>query len=199
MSNPEEDLPEAEWSILMPAETLGGETIQTQIKADAEERARIIKRLGLLSLDDLTANLKFSRERGHVVHITGQVKAKLAQECVISLEPVLSEINTQFQAWYADQDSAVLFEKKRKQRELQNEEGEIPMLEEKDDPEPIIDGHIDVAELTVQHLSLSLDPYPHAEGVKYDLSDEEMDEQRRQDPEVNPFAALKDWKNNKSE
>ena len=67
----------------------------------------------------------------------------------------------------------------------------------KANPEAIIDGYIDAGELVTQYLSLALNPYPHAEGVKYELGD---DNEEAIKPKLdNPFAALKEWKNNKKE
>jgi uncharacterized metal-binding protein YceD (DUF177 family) len=126
-----------------------------------------------------------------IVHIKGQIKAEIVQNCVVSLDPVLSTIEDDFEAWFADPQAAVSLTKARHDRESISGHSEVKMLDEKDDPEEIIDDKIDLGELVTQHLSLSVEPYPHAEGVDFenkatkDFDDNEVN---------NPFAALKDWK-----
>jgi hypothetical protein len=61
------------------------------------------------------------------------------------------------------------------------------MLEEYEDPEPLVDGKVDVGELASQYLSLAIDPYPHAPGVEPVGEDPEIELKRDKE---NPFAAL---------
>jgi len=69
-----------------------------------------------------------------------------------------------------------------------------PNISEEDIPEPMFNGRIDIGELAAQHLSLALDPYPHAEGVEFEgfgEADEDEDGDDPDEPEKpNPFAAL---------
>ena len=70
------------------------------------------------------------------------------------------------------------------------------MIDEKDDPEPIVDGLIDIGELVTQHLSLQLDPFPHKEGEHFETGDESF-VQRPNEERQNPFAGLKALKEKK--
>ena len=69
-----------------------------------------------------------------------------------------------------------------------------PLLEEKEDPEPVVNGYIDLGEVVTQFLSLALDPYPHKEGVTHDLTDEDADIERKTRKIENPFAKLEAMK-----
>jgi len=98
----------------------------------------------------------------------------------------------EFEGWFADKDAAVSLAKVRKEKMIEKGKTELPILEERDDPEPIVEGMIDLGELCVQHLSLAINPYPHAEGVEYEHGDDAA--QGEGFSFKNPFAALKDWK-----
>ena len=115
---------------------------------------------------------------------------------MVTGEPVPAEITDDFEAWFIDQDKAVSFAKIRQDKLKANSHAEMPILEERDDPESLLDGQIDLGEQVVQFLSLSLNPYPHAEGADYPLK--EGDREAMSDIRKNPFAVLKDWKDGKA-
>ena len=54
---------------------------------------------------------------------------------------------------------------------------------ERDPPEPIVNGRIDLGAVTAEFLALGLDPYPRKPGVAYEPAPE-------RDPADSPFAAL---------
>ena len=187
-----------EWSFPVEADKVQSNPMKLVIKANPEARKHVAKRVGVLSVDMLEANLLFSREPGRAsIHVTGTLNAMVQQECVVSGQPIEEKITEEFDAWYADLNKTVLFAKARHDKSLKKGGVEMPILDESEDPEPIIDGYIDAGELVTQYLSLALNPYPHAEGVKYELGD---DNEEAIKPKLdNPFAALKEWKNNKKE
>jgi uncharacterized metal-binding protein YceD (DUF177 family) len=186
-----------EWSYLVEEDRAGTDIKDLTISPSAEETEALCKRLNLLSLEGLKAHLNLERTSGGmVVHIKGRFTGHLTQACVVSLEPVPADIEETFEGWYANPDQAVMLSKARRARQAKNGEGEAPILEEKDDPEPIQNGHIDLGELVTQYLSLAIDPYPHAPGVGH--SDQEVRVLESDAPGAdirrNPFAALKNWK-----
>ena len=129
-----------------------------------------------------------------VIHVMGHIDAKITQSCVVTLEPIETTISENFEAWYADPAAAVSLTRARHDRQASKGSKEMPVLDERDDPEPVIDGKIDIGELVTQYLSLAIDPYPHKEGVRYEKGDDESGPVKS-DLQKNPFAALKDWKN----
>ncbi len=182
-----------EWSHFIDADDVTGEKLRLSITPDKEARKNLVRRLGVLSFETLKADLILQREQGGmVVHVTGHVRATLKQSCVVTLDPVNAKVDEDFEAWFADPDQAIALAKVKHDQQIKAG-GETPILEEYEDPEPIIDGKIDLGELVTQHLSLAINPYPHAEGVRYEYGDDEP----QKVPEAfknNPFAALKDWK-----
>lgn len=184
---------ETEWSHFITVEEIEKQQGKLIVTPDADAAKRLSNRLALLSLDSLTAELSFEMTKSTMtIHITGSFKAELTQECVVTLEPVKSVIEENFEAWFADREGAVQLAKARQDKMTEKGHTEMPMLEEFEDPESIIDGKIDLGELVTQYLSLAINPYPHAEGVEFEVGDDQGQDVKGAID--NPFAALKDWK-----
>ena len=184
---------QSEWSHFIDADEVTEKVTRVSITPDKEERKDLVRRLGVLENDSLKAELELQREQGGmVVHIKGNVQAILQQACVVTLDPIETKVNESFEAWFADAEQAVALAKVKHDKQVKAN-GETPILEEYEDPEPIVEGRIDLGELVTQYLVLGINPYPHAEGVHYEYGDDEP----QKVPEAfknNPFAALKDWK-----
>lgn len=192
MTGKKKDIVAPEWSYPVRVDEIVGR-LKLRISPQDSDRARLVQRLGLLSLDELEADVALARESGQMkVHVTGQLRARLRQSCVVTLDPVEDEIEENFEAWFADPDLAVTLAKVKHDRLVKKGRVEVPLLDELDDPEPIFDGKIDIGELVVQFLSLAINPFPQAKGVS---SEEGEAPVRASVGETsNPFAALKDWK-----
>ncbi|MCB1592359.1 MAG: hypothetical protein KDI90_07905 [Alphaproteobacteria bacterium] len=191
-----------EWSFLFDTESLGNKPVTLTIEPDRQQAESVIKRLGLDGLDNLKASITLRRNPGNmVIHIEGLITARAYQKCVVTLAPLEMDIKAPFEAWYADSSQTLSFTKAKRERELEKENTEQPVLDESEDPEPIVNGHIDLGELVVQHLSLNIDPYPKAIGASYEPGDDAAATPlKKGDAYSNPFEALKEWrdKENKS-
>lgn len=108
----------------------------------------------------------------------------------MTLEPVESHIEEEFDGYYSERTDAISFAKAKREKILENQDPEVPFLDEKDDPEPVIDGKIDLGELTTQYLCLAMPPYPHKEGVRYDIGDDDEAAINASRKLKNPFAKL---------
>lgn len=111
----------------------------------------------------------------------------------MTLEPIDLHIEDQFSARYADYERAASFTKAQHERKAKVELDELPIMEEEEDPEPMVGGRVDVAELVIQYLSLAINPYPHIDFVKYE-ENEPKEQAFGGVLRVNPFAALKNWR-----
>jgi len=191
---PIQEILENEWSYLFDTDKdIEKGRAQLTLAPDDDVRKRLAQRLGLLSLDMLEVKIDVVQHSGSpVIHVKGHISAQLVQPCVVTLEPVPAKIKEDFESWFADKEVAISLAKKRREKESKGGHVEVRMLEEHDDPEPIVDGKIDLGELVTQYLSLAIDPYPHAEGVAFEVGDD--GEGPKSPSPNNPFAALKDWK-----
>lgn len=186
-----------EWSHKIEADDIGKTPVRTCISASPQERKDIARRLELESVSFLEAHLTLRRNSGNmVVHVSGDLKAKVTQPCAVSLDPVEQEIDASVEGWFANPESAVSITRARHDRAARGADSELQILEEKDAPEFVIDGQIDLGELVTQHLSLAIDPFSHKDGKAFEQGDEQ---DNRPIPKVrqNPFAALKNWKKSK--
>ncbi len=186
----------SEWSEPLNSEDIETTPMTLTVSPDDAAKEAIAKRLGIEGLDRLDTELTIFRDPSNmVINIHGKISARVTQGCVVTLEPVSDDIVAEFDAWYADPSEAVSFAKAKRERELQKQNVEQPMLDEWEDPEPVVDGKIDLGELIVQHLSLNLNPYPRKKDAEYAYSDEnEKKATKEGDAYQNPFAKLKDWK-----
>ena len=180
-----------EWSHIIQADDIGSTPEKVEISPQDDEVTPLCQRLGIEGIKSLTAKVALSRNSGNrVVHVKGALSGELLQNCVITLEELTVPVNEEFEAWFADPDAAVSFTKER-QKMLASKKGEdLPILDEEDDPEPIVDGVIDVGEVVTQFLSLAISPYPQADGAVYDGPNDEQVGEEPSDIRKIPFAAL---------
>lgn len=185
--------PDVEWSVLVRSEDVPSAGKIMEITPDEKAKKALAKRLDVLALEDLKAQVSLKRENAHIVHVKGTLDAKIKQNCVVTLEPVESKIFDEFEAWYADESQAVSFKRAQYEAQSKKELLDMPMLEESEDPEPMVNGTIDVGDLVTQYLSLAIPPYPTKEGITYSVQVEEPVAPKN-NLKLNPFAALKDWR-----
>jgi uncharacterized metal-binding protein YceD (DUF177 family) len=181
-----------EWSHRVDVETISQRPTKLSILADESARKDLARRLRLRSIDSLVADFSLEREIGSmVIHVEGHVKAKIVQNCISTGEPVYESIDESFESWFADPSQAVPFVKARRERLVKGER-EMELLPERDDPEIVENGVIDIAEIATQYMSLGINSYPRVGDVP-PIGDE-VSVQVVGPARKNPFDALKDWK-----
>lgn len=155
----------------------GGRALR--VTATAEECAALAARFGLVALKSLAADLKLNKVRGgQMVRVSGALHAEAVQTCVVTLEPMNTAVEDDFQAVFAP---AAM---------LDPESGELEVgLSDEEGPEPMEGGRIDLGELVAQHLSLALDPYPRKPDAAYTAVAEGAADEEPAKP--SPFAVLK--------
>jgi uncharacterized metal-binding protein YceD (DUF177 family) len=164
---------EPEFSRTIRVERIGREEIGRRVEANPEERQALAARLGLESLDQLRAELRIRRlSRGRIA-VDGRLEARLTQLCVVSLEPVSSQIEGEFAVEFVEAGPGP-------------ETEAVVAIDSADPPEPIEAGLIDLGETVVQQLAERIDPYPRAPGadVNWQENAPAASEPKR------PFAAL---------
>lgn len=186
-----------EWPHKIDADGIGTTPVRTSISASPQERKDIARRLKVETVDSLEATLVLSRaSKKHLLHVEGTLRARLAQSCIVTLEPVVQEIEAPVEGWFANPDQVVSLARARQERDIRTAGAEVKVLDEKDDPEPVVDGQIDLGELVTQHLALAVDPYPRKDGVlPGEGGDAVVVEDKRRE---SPFAALKKWKSDRN-
>ena len=156
-----------EFTRLLPLARLGSEPSRRHVVADDAERAALARRLDLVSLDRLEADIELVREHGGTILLSGAFEAEFVQECVATLEPVAGSVSERFQLRYGPPAA----------------EDDVPSGD--DDPafEPLIADAIDIGEAVAQEFSLALPPFPRA-------PDAVIEQSAAEEPGVGPFAPL---------
>lgn len=192
------ELTEQEWSHFYDIQDLDDGITKITIEASEEECHDVARRVGVVSIQAIKADLSMDRQQGgRTIHVNGTFEAKVTLECVVTLDQFERTISDSVEGWFADKDTAVSFAAAKREKEAATSRGEVEMVDESEDPEAIIDGAIDLGELVTQHLSLAMPAYPQKEGVKYENGDENVQIDESSPLRKNPFEALKDWKENR--
>lgn len=193
-------LPPSEWFVPFSIDSVPQNGKTLHLTAEPENLKAIAKRLDVLEVKNLSADVSAELQNGgHILYLHGTFTAGIVQECVKTLEPIESHIADSFEAWYAAHDRAVSFSRAKQNLKAMEEGDEVQILDEKDDPEPLVDGQVDLGEVIIQFLSLSVDPFPRKHGDEDEAEADQGDKvipMTKSDTAVrpNPFAALKNWR-----
>ncbi|MGY8633793.1 DUF177 domain-containing protein [Bradyrhizobium sp. 14AA] len=154
--------------------------LHRKLEASAAERQAIAAVAGLREVLSASADFEVVPKSGGRIQVTGHVRALIGQTCVVTLDPIESDIEEEVDLTFAPEAEA------RRLADLIEEgrdDKEPP--EVADPPEPIVNGIIDLGRLATDALFLAIDPYPRKQGVVFEA------EVTAPDPEDHPFAALK--------
>ena len=169
---------------LVTPDEVGPRGLALTHEAGKAEREALARRLDLLALEALAAELRFEpAEAEGAIRVSGTIRARLVQSCVVTLEPVPRELNETFSVLYMPQPADP------PEREI-----EVPAEGEEGEPLPAVG--IDAGEVVAEHLALSLDPYPrHPDAPDGPLAHTAGDEAGIEgtggdDSAEGPFAAL---------
>lgn len=152
-------------------DTVGGGRAVT-VTASQEERAALVTRFELGSLDRLTGEWRLRAVVGGV-EASGRIVAAGAQACVTTGEPVPFALDSDVALLFTDAPSF-------------GSDAEVELSDPELDQLPIEAGLIDLGEATAQSLALELDPYPRAP----DADERAAALGIRTEVEASPFAAL---------
>jgi uncharacterized metal-binding protein YceD (DUF177 family) len=164
------------WSVPVAIGEIPEEGKRYQLAADADTRAQIAQLAGLRSLPRLQATFDVARQGADGVHVSGEVSASVGQDCVVTLEPVESEVKETVDLVFAPPRSSAV--------DTDGDEGDIDPGE----PEPLTGNSIDLGALAVEFLILGIDPYPRKPDARFEAP------QAKEDKTSHPFAALSGWK-----
>jgi len=154
--------------------------LHRKLEASAAERQAMAEAGGLREILSAQADFEVVPRSGGRVQVTGSVRARIGQTCVVTLDPIESVIDEEVDLTFAPEAEARRLADLIAQGQDDKEPSEIA-----DPPEPIMGGIIDLGRIATDALFLAVDPYPRKEGVVFEA------EVIAPDPEDHPFAALK--------
>ncbi|MDH4982857.1 YceD family protein [Hyphomicrobium sp. D-2] len=145
--------------------------------ATEAERAAIAAELGLLACDFLDTRFSIrALGKGHY-RLAGDLKARLKQSCVVTLEPLDEDVKAAFDVEYSPAQGLP-----------QSSADEVEALSAAE-IEPIERGEIDAGRIVFETLVANLNPYPRKDGAAFEGGDADDDERP-----AGPFDILKKLK-----
>ncbi len=144
---------------------------QEHLRATPAECAALALRFGITAVNRFSADLLLKPEPGGGVAIDGRIAAEVMQDCVVTLEPVVQQV-----------DEPVHLRILGPGEEC-SEDPEAP--DEVEAP----GGVADLGEALAEQLALALDPYPRAPGAVLP-GEVAGDPEAAPEPPANPFASL---------
>ena len=155
----------------------------SQIIANEEECFRLAKRFDLVELKSFSANVKISRLSSQpIIVVEGTLNAKVVQQCVVTLEPILNNISYALVCKYSEA-----------QKLINTELVDFDVMTE-DPPEFIVDGQFDIGIILTEYLGVELDPFPRSLGANYDTTYNMINANKSTSGNSNPFEVLRKLK-----
>ena len=159
----------APWRVPVAVEDVAETGAVLDLIADAETRAAVARVAGLRDMPRLEAHFEVKRH-GEGLHVAGRVSATVGQDCVVTLEPLVNEIEEEIDLLFMPPAAAP-------------PEGEDTGDDVRDKAEPLIGGMVDLGALATEFLILGIDPYPRKPGALFQPAPDAK-------PDESPFAAL---------
>jgi uncharacterized metal-binding protein YceD (DUF177 family) len=156
------------WSVPVAAEDIPDSGLHVDLDAPADIRAAVAALANVRDLPRLTAAFDLTR-RGGGVHVAGAVSATVGQTCVVSLEPMETEVNETVDLLFTPEAGE---ERAARQADADTEP-----------PEPLVNSRVDLGAIATEFLILGIDPYPRKPGAAFAAP-------KSDDAGAHPFAAL---------
>lgn len=175
-------MPQNEFSRTVAVDPFPEEPIRFSEVANADERAKVARRLDLIDVAVLRVEGTVEPESDpSVLRLTGRIEAEVTQRCVVTLEPVAARIDQRVVRRFTLTPPDVLL--------TEEDEVEVEVDSSEDEVEPLLGSVLDLGEIATEELALALDPYPRAAGAEDALN--EYLTSSEDEVDTNPFAALK--------
>jgi uncharacterized metal-binding protein YceD (DUF177 family) len=166
------------WRVPVATAQIPDTGLHRDLKADEAVRHAIADVGDLREVLSAQASFDVTPNSGGRYHVAGHVRARIGQTCVVTLEPMESDIDEPVELTFAPPDQipemAALVD------EAEHSDGNTP-----DPLEAIENGIIDLGRVATDALYLAVNPYPRKPDAVFEALVE------AEDPEDHPFAALK--------
>ena len=157
---------ERPWSAAIRLDEIGETGRHVELEASERTRAALAKPAGVDEVQRVIAIFDLTRRGRDGLRITGAVRARVRQTCVVTLEPVVNEIDEAVDVEFvpathvagADTETEVVLTQSAKERE------------------PLVDGIVDLGALATEFLILGVDSYPRRPGASFEAPQAPVDE-----------------------
>jgi hypothetical protein len=144
------------WRVPLSVTDVPEDGLLVELEADEPTRRAVAKAAGVNEIAWLKARFDLARRGRNGLHVVGTVCALVGQLCVVSLEPILNEV---------DEPIDLVF----------GPETPVPTparsldiaVDAADPPEPLVNGMVDLGAIATEFLILGIDPYPRKAGAAF--------------------------------
>ena len=166
--------PEKPWSVPIQLAEIPAGGRHVELRPDAATREAIAVALGVVALPRLEAVFDLVPLAKDGVRVSGSVSASVEQNCVVTLEPLLNQVEERVDLILVRPGAAP----------PPRTELDIDVVEDSGAPDVLHDDAVDLGEVATEFLLLGIDPYPRQPGANFELP------QAADNPATHPFAAL---------
>ena len=160
------------WSVPVAVAAVPETGRRLDLVADDAARGAIAKAAGLAALPRLEAGFDLTRQGADGLRAVGRVSATVVQNCVVTLEPIESQIDEAVDLVFLPDVAPPA-----------GGGGPCRPSRPMSRPEALRDGVVDLGAVATEFLLLGIDPYPRKPGAVFDAPP-------AGDPVSHPFAAL---------
>ncbi len=138
------------------------EGLELRIVASEAERAALAAANALPGVAALEAQLRARRWRGDGLALEGELRARITQTCVVTLDDFETDIVEPIELRFAPPAESPRLRAHRGEPEPAEHDalGEDP-------PDPLIGDAVDVGAVVSEFFTLALDPYPRKPGAEF--------------------------------
>jgi len=137
-----------EFSRIVALERISASDSVHEIAADDDECRALAQRFGIVAIDFLAARVRLRRTGGDI-GFRAHISARVVQECVVTLEPVESDVEEEVTLFFRPVG-----------RDAPEEKAVVISVDE--DFEPLPGEALDIGEAVAVELALALDPFPRS-------------------------------------
>lgn len=164
------------WHVPVAVDDIPDNGLHVELEAPDAVLAALAPVAGVRSLTGLKGVFDLTR-RGNGVHVGGTVEAAVGQTCVVTLEPIESQVREDVDLTFSPDVSAAPGPADGDAHSIGH------MADEEESPEPLVGGTVDLGAVASEFLMLGIDPYPRKEGAEFSAPATDL-------AEAHPFAAL---------
>jgi Large ribosomal RNA subunit accumulation protein YceD len=143
------------WSVPLRIEDVPETGCHIALTADERTRQAIAVATGLRELPRLEAAFDVTRSGHDGLRVSGQVSATVGQICVVTLEPIDSDLTELIDLVFKGAHAALADE-------------DVTVNVDGEEIDTLVDGTVDLGALATEFLILGIDPYPRKAGAVFE-------------------------------
>ena len=165
---------ERPWSAVVRLDEVGETGRHIELDASEAVRSALAKPAGVDAVERAVASFDLARRGRNGLRVSGTVRATVRQSCVVTLEPMVNEIDEVVDVEFVPAPGVA----------GARTDSEVVLTQSADEREPLVDGTVDLGALATEFLIVGADPYPRKAGVTFEAPQAAAEES------AHPFAAL---------